>query len=126
VARPATDPRLSPSTGYELAQIVGEALRNATRHGHATQAVVKIAARPTHLYLVVRDNGSGFPNGQDNVDPDGFLNPAAAPWSIRERTAAVGGSLSIWTKPGRGAEIAITIPAGNRTGRHGSERRMQA
>jgi signal transduction histidine kinase len=126
VARPASDPRLSPSTGYELTQIVREALHNASRHGHATQAVVKIAARPSHVYLVVRDNGSGFGNGHASVDADGFLAATAAPWSIRERTVAIGGSLSVWTKPGRGAEISITIPVGSRPGRHGSERRMQA
>src|SRR5213075_267465 len=112
-------------TAYELTQIVREALHNAVRHGRATQAVVKLAARPSHVYIVVRDNGRGFTNGNGSIDADGFLTPAAAPWSIRERAAALGGSLRVWTRPGRGAEITVTIPATGR-GRYGADRRMHA
>ena len=121
IVRPPADPELSPTTAHDLAQIVREALRNAVRHGRASQAVIKISCRGTEVSLVVHDNGAGFPNGKG----DGFLAPQATPWSIRERTAALGGSLRVWTKPGRGAEIIVTIPAAGR-GRYGSERRMQA
>src|SRR5262245_16633587 len=110
MARPQADPRLPTSTAYELTQIVREALHNAVRHGHATQAIVKLGARRSHVYLVIRDNGRGFPNGNGVEEPDGFLKPAVAPWSIRERTAALGGSLRVWSKPGRGAEVSLLIP----------------
>ncbi|HXJ33555.1 MAG TPA: histidine kinase [Candidatus Eisenbacteria bacterium] len=109
LSRPPADPGLPTSTAYELTQIVREALHNAVRHGRATQAIVKLAARPSHVYLVVRDNGQGF-NGNGSVDPDGFLAPAASPWSIRERAAALGGSLRVWTRPNEGAEISLMIP----------------
>jgi signal transduction histidine kinase len=122
--RPSADPGLASSASFELTQIVREALRNAVRHGGATQAVIKIGARPTHLYLVVRDNGSGFRNGNGHVDEDGFLAQAATPWSIRERATLLGGSLRVWTRAGCGTEVALTIPSGVRTGRHGSDRRM--
>jgi len=111
VARPEREPDLPTSTAYELTQIVREALRNAVRHGRATQAVVKIATRPSHLYLVVRDNGRGFQNGHGTTDADGFLPPGAAPWSIRERCAALGGTLRVRTEAGRGVELSLTIPA---------------
>lgn len=110
MARPQADPGLPTSTAYELTQIVREALHNAVRHGQATQAIVKLGARPSHVYLVVRDNGRGFPDGTGSVDADGFLKPAVAPWSIRERTAALGGSLRVWSQPGRGAEVSLLIP----------------
>ena len=110
MARPAHDPKLPASTAYEITQIVREALHNAVRHGKATQAVVKLASRPSHVYLVVRDNGRGFPDGNGSIDADGFLKPANAPWSIRERTAALGGSLRVWTEPGRGSEVSLLIP----------------
>lgn len=110
MARPSHDPGLPASTAYELTQIVREALHNAVRHGHATQAVVKLATRPSHVYLVVRDNGCGFPSGNGAIDPDGFLRPAAAPWSIRERTAALGGSLAVWTRADEGAEVSVLVP----------------
>ena len=57
---------------------------------------------------------------------NGFLVPAAAPWSIRERTAALGGALRVRSRPGRGAEIMVTIPAAGPGGRYGSDRRMHA
>jgi signal transduction histidine kinase len=122
--RPSADPGLASTASFEVTQIVREALRNAVRHGGATQAVIKVGSRPSHLYLVVRDNGSGFENGHGEVDEDGFLAQAATPWSIRERTTLLGGTLRVWTQPGRGAEISIVIPARVRTGRLGSERRM--
>jgi two-component system sensor histidine kinase UhpB len=116
MARPQTDPGLPTSTAYELAQIVREALHNAVRHGQATQAIVKLGARPSHVYLVIRDNGRGFPSGNTSPDSDGFLKLAVAPWSIRERAAALGGSLRVWSKPGLGAEVSLLIPvaAGSR------------
>ena len=127
IVRPPADPELPPTTAHDLAQIVREALRNAVRHGRASQAVIKISCRGADISLVVHDNGAGFSNGHGHGrgDGDGFLAPQATPWSIRERTAALGGSLRVWTKPGRGAEITVTIPAAGR-GRYGSDRRMHA
>ena len=110
LSRPPADPGLPTSTAYELTQIVREALHNAVRHGRATQAIVKLAARPSHVYLVVRDNGSGFTNGHGFTDGDGFLPPAKAPWSIRERAASLGGSLRVWSRENEGAEISLLIP----------------
>jgi signal transduction histidine kinase len=110
LSRPPADPGLPTSTAYEITQIVREALHNAVRHGRATQAVVKLAARPSHVYLVVRDNGKGFVNGNGGIDADGFLAPTSAPWSIRERAAALGGSLRVWTRANEGAEISLMIP----------------
>ncbi len=126
VEHPKSDPGLPPEGGYEVVQIVREALRNAVRHGQATQALVKVGCRPSHLYLVVRDNGRGFPERDGAVDADGFLAESATPWSIRERVAALGGALRVWTQPGRGSEISLTIPAGPRGARLGSDRRMLA
>jgi signal transduction histidine kinase len=125
VVRPPAAPALPPTTAHDLTQIVREALRNAVRHGNASQAVVKIACDPSQLSLIVHDNGSGFTNGQARADEDGFLTLQQTPWSIRERAAALGGSLRVWTKPGRGAEITVTIPATGR-GRYGADRRMHA
>jgi signal transduction histidine kinase len=119
---PSNDPGLSPESGYEIAQIVREALRNAIRHGKATQAIVKVGCQPTHLYLVIRDNGCGFQNVNGHVDADGFLAESDAPWSIRERVAALGGQLRIRTETGRGAEVTLAIP--NREPRMRPERRI--
>lgn len=109
VDRPSQTPALPAETTHELAQIVREALNNAVRHGRATEVTVKLGARTSHVYLAVRDNGGGF-NGSAVPDADGFLGPTMQPWSIRERTTALGGILRVWSRPGEGAEISLTIP----------------
>ena len=126
VVRAGSEPQLAPATAHDLTQIAREALGNAVRHGRASQAVVRITCRPTHLVLAVRDNGTGFTNGHGDLDAEGFLAPTAAPWSIRERTATLGGALRVRSRPGRGAEIMVTIPAAGPGGRYGSDRRMYA
>jgi signal transduction histidine kinase len=126
LARPTADPGIPAGTAYEITQIVREALRNAVRHGQATQAVVKLGSRPSHLYLVIRDNGRGFQDPSHPMDADGFLPTASAPWSIRERSAALGGSLRVWSQPGRGSEITLLLPVAAQSGRRRTERRMHA
>src|SRR4029077_5386736 len=51
IVRPPTDPELTPATAPDLPQIVREALRNAVRHGGASQAVIKISCRSSNLSL---------------------------------------------------------------------------
>ena len=126
LARSTSEVTLPATATHELAQIAREALRNAVRHGRATSAVIKLGTSPSHTYLVVRDNGTGFVDRAAAVDTDGFLAPEAAPWSIRERTAALGGSLAVWTSPGRGTEISILVPSGGQGGRQSLNRRMSA
>jgi signal transduction histidine kinase len=109
VSRPDRDPQLALATVHEITHIVREALNNAVRHGKATQAIVKVAARPTHVFLVVRDNGSGFRNGTA-TDADGFLPDGSLPWSIRERSEVLGGDVRVWSEPGRGTELSMWLP----------------
>jgi signal transduction histidine kinase len=107
---PPEDPGLSSSTSYEITQIVREALRNAVRHGQATEAVVRLAAYDGHCSLVIRDNGRGFQGGPTVVNAEGAVSAAGVPWSIRERTAALGGTLRVRSRPGQGVEVLLLIP----------------
>jgi signal transduction histidine kinase len=109
---PTPDPGLPAATAYELAHIVREALRNAVRHGQATEAEVKLAAYGAHCSLLIRDNGRGFSATQCAIGVDGTVAPESVPWSIRERAAALGGSLRVKSQPGQGAEVHLLIPTG--------------
>lgn len=110
LSRPDVDPALPPALAHDLTQVIREALHNAVRHGEATTAVVKVGARPGHVYLVVRDNGTGYRGTGQPPDADGFLPRGAEPWSIRERVDALGGELRVWTQPGLGTEISLWLP----------------
>ncbi|HEY2386647.1 MAG TPA: histidine kinase [Candidatus Binatia bacterium] len=125
LALPQSDPGLPAPTVYELAQIVREALRNAVRHGRATEAVVQLAADPSHCHIVIRDNGRGFQNARGLTDPDGFLAAAAAPWSIRDRAVALGGDLRVRSRPGEGAEISLLVPLAARAAESAAARRSE-
>ncbi len=106
---PPTDPALPTATVYELAQIVREALGNAVRHGRASQAVVRLSVYASHCHIVIRDNGRGF-QGPRDVDADGYLAASAAPWSIRDRAAALGAALRVRTRAAEGVEISLLVP----------------
>jgi signal transduction histidine kinase len=110
LSRPDTDPQLPPGLAHDLTQIIRESLHNAVRHGQASQAVVKVGARQTHVFLIVRDNGRGYLGAGQAPDADGFLPRGAEPWSIRERVEALGGELRVWTQSGLGTEISLWLP----------------
>ena len=110
LSRPDADPALPPGLAHDLSQIIRESLHNAVRHGQASQAVVKVGSRSTHVYLIVRDNGKGYLGAGQAPDADGFLPRGAEPWSIRERVEALGGELRVWTQPGMGTEVSLWLP----------------
>ena len=107
----SSEPELAPSTAYELTQIVREALRNAVRHGGAKEATVKLAAYGAHCSLVIRDNGRGFSAPSAAVGADGTVQASSVPWSISERTAALGGTLRVRSRAGHGVEVHVVVPA---------------
>jgi len=121
---PSEELGLSSATAYEVVQIVREALRNATRHGQATEAVVRLSVYDSHCSLAIHDNGRGFQGGSALTDTEGTVAPSAVPWSIRERAAALGGTLQVRSRPGEGAEVLLVIPRSEE--RHVSEIRRRS
>jgi signal transduction histidine kinase len=99
----AADPEI---TGHLLA-IAGEALSNVVRHSRATSARIVVAQSPDEpgwLRLTVEDDGRGFdPKIMARHGHQGLTN-------MRERAAAIGGSLS-WEHPeGGGTCVVVRSP----------------
>jgi signal transduction histidine kinase len=85
-------------------RIVQEALTNLAKHARATRVKVSLDLEPELLKLTVIDDGIGFkPNAKRDVDRFGLIG-------MRERVTAVGGQLQIFSQPGRGTQVAVTIP----------------
>lgn len=84
-----------------------EALANAQKH--APSATVSISLRldlePSRLVLEVDDDGPGFAPGQ--------AASGAGLQNMRDRMAAVGGTLEIDTGPGAGTRVRAEVPAGD-------------
>ena len=94
--------RLAGELEIALYRITQEALTNATKHGHASRAVVEISEDESSLRLLVRDNGSGFDPSQKS-DGFGLLG-------MTERVALLNGELDIESAPGAGTTIRARLP----------------
>ncbi|HEX2096786.1 MAG TPA: sensor histidine kinase [Solirubrobacterales bacterium] len=84
---------------YRVAQ---EALTNAARHSDAERVSVRLRRGPDEVELVVRDDGRGFPFDQSERG----LGIAG----MRERALAVGGELTIESRPEEGTAVRLTAP----------------
>ena len=87
-----------------LYRIVQEALNNAGRHARATKVCVQLEQNSRAIRCSIADDGIGFdPAVQSRRHGLGLIG-------IRERLAALGGSLSIATGEGRGTTFDLHIP----------------
>jgi two-component system sensor histidine kinase UhpB len=103
-------PALRGDVAIACYRVVQEALSNVVKHSEATQARVKLSWFPESASIVVRiiDNGAGF---DVSAARPGRLGLAG----MQERVAALGGSMTIISRPSRGTLISFVLPT-----RHGT------
>jgi signal transduction histidine kinase/ligand-binding sensor domain-containing protein len=97
---------LRPIMRDDIYRIGSEALRNAFRHARARRIEVEIRYGDRRFQLRVRDDGQGI--GAATVDGQRaghFGLPG-----MRERAEQIGGQFEVWSEPGMGTEVALTIP----------------
>ena len=83
--------------------IAADALGNIARHARARHARVQLFRRDGTVVLDVSDDGVGFAV-EAGAAGHGLHN-------IRERAFAVGGTVTITSRPGQGTEIRLEMPA---------------
>ena len=98
---------LHPIIRDEIYRICCEALRNAFRHAHAKRIEVEIHYDQRNLRLRVRDDGKGI--DPKVLDAGGRTGHHGLP-GMHERAKLAGGKLAVWSEPGSGTEIELTIP----------------
>jgi signal transduction histidine kinase len=81
-----------------------EALQNVSKHAHGATSVWISVSENGRLRFSVRDNGSGFEGGARGTGA-GMAN-------IRDRLAAIGGTLEVDSTSGVGTTVTGTIPTG--------------
>ncbi len=104
------DSRVSLSQKITFYRIMQEALTNAGRHGEATRIRVHLREEPVGITLEIQDNGAGFdPSAVQRPNPS---NPQAryGLYGMSDRAQLLGGSLSVESKPGKGALITAFLP----------------
>jgi two-component system NarL family sensor kinase len=89
---------------YRVAQ---EAIRNARKHGEASEVEICVETYPTEAILSVVDNGRGFaPNSGREREPDGHFGLRL----MLDLVDHAGGRLSMTSAPGDGASVRVVVP----------------
>jgi len=91
-----------------LFRIFQQSMANVIRHSEATQVRVRFSFDAEEAYLEVSDNGKGFKVPHNWIDfvRHGHYGLAGA----AERATALGGVLSVESKPGDATVVRVTIP----------------
>jgi NarL family two-component system sensor histidine kinase LiaS len=94
-------PLISEKTLFRVTQ---EALAKVARHSNAGQVTIRIFWQADGLLMEINDDGTGF-------------DPAAQKMGVglagmAERIAALSGSMTIDSAPGRGTTIGVAVPLG--------------
>ena len=101
---------LTADAQLTLLRVTQEALANARKHAHCSQAEVQLEFRDDGVTLTVADDGRGFDPDVASREPtrDGGFGLS----SVAERLRLLGGRLEIESGPrhGPGATIVATIP----------------
>jgi two-component system, NarL family, sensor histidine kinase DevS len=97
--------RRLPAEGvHEVVQIAREAISNVGRHSRATNAEVRLVVDGDEATLTIADDGTGF-------DPDARLGSGHFGLAnLRDRAAAIAGTLSIQSGAGKGTRIIVRLP----------------
>ena len=98
--------RLDASQEHHLLRIGLEALTNALKHGRATRIDIHLKFTPESTQLIVSDNGQGLEWAERATGGARF-----GLQGVRERVDKLGGVLDIYSAPGAGTRLAVTIPA---------------
>jgi len=99
--------RLPLLTETALYRAVSEALTNVRKHAQATFVRIRLRSTARGTACLIQDNGMGFVRGH-TVGQRGDHGLGLV--TVRERLAALNGRLRIFSRPGRGAVLAATIP----------------
>jgi signal transduction histidine kinase len=98
--------QLESAAGARMLPAVEECLSNVARHAGVGVAEVVVSRQDDNLVVLVVDQGGGFDPGQVSDDRLGLAE------SVRGRLADVGGVAAVWSRPGAGTTVMLSVPVG--------------
>ena len=101
--------RYAPEIELALFRICQEALNNVRKHAEATQVEIHILHGEKNVRVEISDDGVGF--DIDAPRAEGDRRRGLGLLGMRERVAALGGSLMMTSKAGIGTAIEVEVPA---------------
>jgi PAS domain S-box-containing protein len=98
---------LSEGKSVELLRVVQEALTNARRHSRARNVEVRLGTEDGEILVEVSDDGRGFDTPH--------VRAGVGLSAMRERAEGLGGAFAVYSRPGEGTMVVVSIPPGNDT-----------
>jgi signal transduction histidine kinase/ligand-binding sensor domain-containing protein len=103
---------LPAETEQEVVRVAQEAIHNVKKHAGASQVSVELEYGPETITLEVRDDGRGGALERTAESIPGQVGPGHFGLTgMRERAAAIGGTLEVSSEPGAGTTIRLCAPA---------------
>lgn len=96
--------RLAPEVAEALVDAVRACLENVLRHAGTSVAELDLAYDDDQITIAVTDQGVGFDRSTVSADRLGLRG------SIEARIEAVGGRVRIWSTPGTGTSVVMSVP----------------
>lgn len=97
--------RLPGDAEAHLYRIVQEALNNVHKHASARHVLVTLERQGRHLWLTVRDDGTGIDDGPGAAGARRGLGLI----SMHERASLIGARFEIVSTPGRGTTVVVEM-----------------
>ena len=97
------EPDISLDAKEVLYRVAQEALHNTAKHASAARVEMALRCKDHQIQLTIDDNGQGF-------NPEGDFPGHLGLQSMRERVAALDGTLQIISQPGQGTTIMVHLP----------------
>lgn len=95
---------LDADTAAALGRAVGQCLVNVRRHAGTDQAEIVLYGDASSVTVMVVDDGVGFDPAAPRPDRLGLAH------SVVGRVEQVGGSAQVWSMPGSGTSVVLTVP----------------
>jgi signal transduction histidine kinase len=103
---------MPPGTEQEFLRVAQEAIHNVKKHAGANHLFVQLEYGPDKIALEVRDDGRGFAAGEKQrlvAEHEGTGHFGLT--GMKERAAAIGGTLEVTSEPGVGTTVRLQAAA---------------
>jgi signal transduction histidine kinase len=102
---------LAPAADLTAYRVIQESLTNVCKHAGTATALLRLDYRPAALHIVVDNGGNRDPRRPGHgPTPDGGDRSGHGIVGMRERVAALGGSLQAGPRPGGGFRVIAMLP----------------
>jgi ligand-binding sensor domain-containing protein/signal transduction histidine kinase len=98
---------MPPGTEREFLRVAQEAIHNVKKHAGAWHLSVQLEYGPNEVALEVRDDGRGFAANRKPESTSGHYGLTG----MKERAAAIGGTLEVSSEPGAGTTVRLRAAA---------------